>query len=81
MDGNSGQMAFPSSSALAHDWIDSLALPTGARPGVHDTKNISTHEQTPDCLHLGNLSSFTRHCKHTHLTATPFSLTPPPTMS
>ena len=75
MDGNSCQMAFPSSSALAHDWIASLALPTGARPGVHDTKNISTHKQKTSRLHLGNLSSFTRHCRHTHLTATPLSET------
>jgi hypothetical protein len=65
-----GQMGFPSSSALAHDWIalhTSLALPTGARPRVHDTKNISTHEQKPE----RTFSDRTLDCKHTQLTATP----------
>ena len=80
MDGNSCQMAFPSSSALAHDWIASLVLPTGARPRVHDTKNISTHEQMPDCLHLTFLPS---HSTANTLSSPPHhhSLTPPPTMS
>jgi len=46
----SGQMAFPSSSALALHWIASLVLPPPEQGLVHDTKNISTHEHMPDCF-------------------------------